>query len=247
MTGLYDVLSGEALLHVVGGAPTCVTIQRGTYGTVADTFIWELSPNGISGTGIRLYTGDRLNPRTGQAGETRSLLQFDLSTLPAGVAIQSATFGIYAETASGEQVSIYRVTESWSEASANWASVNDAYDPAFEWGGFNVSGTGYLTSDLTALVAAWTDGTQPNYGIMLINNGAGAYDRFRASELSGNEPWLDVCYLGAAADVASQAPSASQAIPNGEPLNVQGGMGAEMLVGLVGAALMSPTLKSRKR
>ena len=47
----------------------------------------------------------------------------------------------------------------------------------------------------TALVAAWAVGTHPNFGVMLVNNDAGAYDRFSASERSGRQPWLEVCYL----------------------------------------------------
>jgi hypothetical protein len=93
--------------------PTCVTIQRGSFGTVADTSMWELVPNAAYGAAVRISTGDRMHPALGP-GETRSLLHFDLGFLPPGVAIQSATFGIYSETASGEPVSIYRVTEGWS-------------------------------------------------------------------------------------------------------------------------------------
>ena len=211
VTGDYGSLSDTALLHVTTPSePICVTVQRGSFGTVADTSMWELVPNAAYGAAVRISTGDRMHPALGP-GETRSLLNFDLGFLPAGVAIQSATFGIYSETASGEPVSIYRVTEGWSEASANWTSAADDYDPAVEWGGFNVSGTGYLTSDLTALVAAWANGTHPNYGIMLINNGAGAYDRFRASEYSGSEPWFEVCYLATAGE-----PVSIEVTPDGE-------------------------------
>ena len=241
VTGQYDVLSGEALLHVVGGAPTCVTIQRGSYGTVADTSIWALVPNAAYGAALRISTGDRMHPALGP-GETRSLLHFDLGFLPAGVAIQSATFGIYSETTSGEPVSIYRVTEGWSEASANWTSAADDYDPAVEWGGFNVSGTGYLTSDLTALIAAWADGTHPNYGIMLINNDAGAYDRFRSSERSGSEPWLEVCYLAAAPDMAETTNQLVDSQSLSIPLSAFG----NFLVGAVASVMLLPVFRRRQ-
>jgi hypothetical protein len=198
VTGEYAGLSDTALLHVLGGAPTCVVVQRGAFGTVADTYIWESLATLQNGGSSRMSTGDKLHPRRG-LGETRSLLQFDLSFLPTGAAIQSASLGVYVvDGGSGEPVGVYRVTQPWSENAPTWDTFATAYDPAFEWGSFNATNSTYATTDLTALVTEWANGLQPNYGVMLINLGSGAYDQYYTSEWTESRPQLEVCYIAAA-------------------------------------------------
>jgi len=172
--------------------PTCVTIQRGTFGEVADCYIWEASP-GSNGNSSYLYTG-----HVG-CGEKRSLLRFDLDFLPEGAVVQSATFGIQ-ETSqgSGETITIYRITEPWSEGEPTWNSFANNYDDTVEWGSFVAAGgPGFLTTDITGLVSAWADGDEPNYGLLLMNSAGQARDWYASSETGDvpRRPWLEVCYI----------------------------------------------------
>ena len=70
--------ASSGLASIAAAVSTCVTIQRGTFGEVADGYIWEASP-GTSGNNAYLYTG------LADPGEKRSLIRFGLDFLPEGV------------------------------------------------------------------------------------------------------------------------------------------------------------------
>jgi uncharacterized repeat protein (TIGR02543 family) len=172
------------------GVPTCVFIQRGSFGEVADGFIWEGRPTEGNFTLYDFRTG------LWRSDETRALLHFGLGFLPEGAVIQSATLGLdQASPGTGETVNIHRITEAWSEGGPTWDSFAGNYDP-FTWASF-VSIGGDIIVDVTNLVAAWVSGTQPNYGMMLINLDTTAVDRYISSEYSRLDmrPWLEVCYI----------------------------------------------------
>src|SRR6266545_3167814 len=57
----------------------------------------------------------------------RSLVQFDLSTIPAGATIQNATLSLYnAEVSNSATVSLYRATASWGEGTSLATGTEDA-------------------------------------------------------------------------------------------------------------------------
>jgi hypothetical protein len=163
-------------------APTCVTIQRGTFGQVADAYIWSSLP-GSKFNASRLYTG-----RLYGLGETRSLVRFGLDTLPQGV-VKSATLGLKLNrSGSGETIQIYRITQSWNEGQPTWNSFANKYDSSKIWVSLVAQGTGVVTADVTGLVSAWASNSKPNYGR--------AYDEYMSSETGtvGWRPSLKVCY-----------------------------------------------------
>jgi hypothetical protein len=170
--------------------PTCVTIQRGSFGEVADGFIWQSRPTeGNFGT---------TDFRSGfwNTGETRALVRFGLDVVPEDAVVQSATLRLDQRSpGTGETVHIHRITAAWSEGGPTWASFASSYD-AFTWASF-VSVGGGITADVTDLVAAWVSGSRPNYGMMLINSPTSAVDRYSSSEYSSvsRRPWLQVCYV----------------------------------------------------
>ena len=186
--------SNDAVSIVAAEAsvPTCVTIQRGTSGEVADCYIWEASP-GTSRNNFYLYTG------LVDSGEKRSLIRFGLDFLPDGAAVQSATFGIEeVSSGSGETITIYRITKLWSEGEPTWNNFANNYDDAVEWGSFVAAGgPDFLTADVTELVSAWADGEEPNYGLLLMNSDDQSVDRYASSETEdvASRPWLEVCYV----------------------------------------------------
>jgi len=106
-----------------------VTIQRGTYGTVADAYIRDSEPPGnttpdsnsnfgdaVDPTGLRLYAD------TGYAtvkGQRHMLIRFDLGFIPTGSIITSATFGEYYRP-SGASPNITDLKLSRVQASKSW-------------------------------------------------------------------------------------------------------------------------------
>jgi len=173
---------------------SCVTIQRDTFGEVADCYIWQTAPSTSYNT-LSLYTG------VGCCGEKRSLIRFGLDFLPENAAVQSATFGIWGKwQGSGDTVTIYRITESWVEGGPTWDNFASNYDDTVEWGRFVVAGgPGFLTADITGLVSAWVDDAEPNYGLLLRNTSeAAALDKYLSSDFDEDvekRPWLEVCYI----------------------------------------------------
>ncbi|MCK4470164.1 MAG: DNRLRE domain-containing protein, partial [Anaerolineae bacterium] len=181
-----------SIVAAEASVPTCETIQRGTFGEVADGYIWEASP-GTSGNTAYLYTGLVVS------GEKRSLIRFGLDFLPDGAAVQSATFGIEeVSRGSGETITIYRITEPWSEGEPTWDNFANNYDATVEWGSFVAAGgPDALTANVTGLVSAWADGEEPNYGLLLMNSDGQVVDRYASSETGdvASRPWLEVCYI----------------------------------------------------
>ena len=100
----------------------------------------------------------------------RSLVFFELSKIPSGAAINSATLRLRLVESQGASVrrtvTTYRVSADWSEIMVTWDSApahQEAYGDThilhgdWDWHEF----------DVTDLVKAWLDGTYPNYGIMI--------------------------------------------------------------------------------
>ena len=187
--GVGDVCDGPPV-------PTCVTLQRGTLGEVADGYIWEAYPTLGSFTDARLRTGLYTHPRYG-AGENRALLHFELDSVPADAFVQSATLGMNQITSgSGETVDVYRITQAWTEGEPTWDTFASSYDDSTSWGSFFAQGD-VVSVDITGLVSAWVAGSQSNYGLMLISSPAQALDEYYSSDYSnsGMRPWLEVCYF----------------------------------------------------
>jgi hypothetical protein len=171
--------------------PVCVTIQRGTSGDVADAFI---GPGEVWNYGADpyLYTG------AWRGFEKRSLLRFDLSSIPSSAEVQSATFTIDEDWVwSSNDVEAHVVLVGWDEATVTWATFGDAAfsDPAIA-GTFSSSGPGAHTMGLAGPVQEWVSGAVTNHGIVLAEDVAGQ-SKFHSSEYSNvaARPKLDVCYI----------------------------------------------------
>jgi hypothetical protein len=125
--------------------------------------------------------------------EIRSLLYFDLSSIPKNAKITSAVLQLTAGYLSytnpkGAEMGVYRVTKLWDEGAATWSKA----ESGTSWehpGGDAVGTTGtlfedpYATNDdtgesdgkkgpkldwnITGLVSEWVSGKFPNYGLMI--------------------------------------------------------------------------------
>jgi RHS repeat-associated protein len=128
--------------------------------------------------------------RVGADGFTdRSVLGFDLSGIPAGAQISSASLSLYNDSppAAAMTIGAYRMTSSWKEGTGagtactgdaswlqsqggvNWASPGGDFDPAAVASVSHGSNDAprWDTYDIASLVQKWADGTAPNLGVML--------------------------------------------------------------------------------
>jgi hypothetical protein len=169
---------------------TAITVQRGTYGTVADAYIWASSPD---------YTGDWEQLYTGNvgSGRKRTLLRFDLSFVPTGATVDSATFSLYRLDAAGNRtVNLYRITAAWVESSVTWNNFG-GYAPTI-LASFAAGGVGWKSADVTALTQGWVNSSYQNHGLLLDDptTVADECETYYASEYStiALRPKLSLCY-----------------------------------------------------
>ncbi len=172
-----------------------VNVHRSTLSTVTlhpgaaglDTNIRAAQANLNFGTDVTM---------SAQAGQQRSLLQFDLSAIPATSVIQSAQLSLYRTNSGANTVTAYRLTRPWSEGTATWNNYDGVHPWATAGGDFDpasgvaiaLSAAGFSTWNLTSLMTAWTAGTHPNAGILLVASGTGS-STFASSDEATNVLW----------------------------------------------------------
>src|SRR3972149_10359186 len=119
-------------------------------------------------------------------------------SLPAGATFQSATFYIFVEKASGQDVDVHRITNPWEACVVTWNNFGGSYAPEVE-GTFNASTDwAWASCDVSSLVGGWLDGTYPNYGLLLdqVNK---TYPRteYAVREKYDYGSYLEICYTDA--------------------------------------------------
>jgi hypothetical protein len=103
--------------------------------------------------------------------KTRSYIRFDLSSIPKGSIISSASLQLYAQDALGGTVYLRKVTSDWDPDVINWNSQplfeeivdSKIVDSKASWYAWNV----------TRLAKDWCDGKMPNYGMVLLTGETG--------------------------------------------------------------------------
>ncbi len=107
----------------------------------------------------------------------REMVQFDVSTVPAGATVIAATLRLYSTGSSGNgsiDIAAYRITAAWDELTATWNNTGGG--GTFDPGQLVVSNvplaTGWMEWALPpALIQEWIDGVNPNYGVLLNYEG----------------------------------------------------------------------------
>jgi hypothetical protein len=147
----------------------CNNVLPGSFNAAADSWIDKTKPTVNYGSSTTLH----IRPTGGI--DMRTLIRFDLSSIPAGSQIHSAILYIYDEL--GNQtydVDIYRVTSNWDEMSVTWNSaitMNMTAIGGFKLTSANCTRASYLDP---VVVKGWVDQPAINYGVMLYPpNGAG--------------------------------------------------------------------------
>jgi len=136
-----------------GEATTTPAAQRGARGQapnatitlnpVADAYVYSASPTTNYGTATTLYVGSQSTSATG-----RALFRFDLSSIPAGATVQSATFQAYLVQSSSSpttlDVELKRIDAPWQEMAVIWNT-----QPGYT-GANNVTGVGTAVAAIDA-------------------------------------------------------------------------------------------------
>lgn len=156
--------------------------NTGSDSSIKDTYIYpgdtgvDKNSQDILKAGVERINGNDIVNRT--------LVWFDLPTIATGSQIIEASVNLIGYPSIGDNwdesdiVTIHRITQDWTEETANWQTMNDKFDSRIE-GAFNsvrsfATSDGYFSSnlnfaDITNLVKKWYS-SESNYGIMLKMN-----------------------------------------------------------------------------
>jgi hypothetical protein len=131
----------------------------------------------------------------------RSLLKFDLSSIPSNVVVTGASLYLYElGNAPGQVTYIHRLTSDWDEDTATWqrwASPGGDFDSSTAYFAYLTDQNNcMLTLDITRLVNAWVTGAHPNYGLLLLSSGPDQTISYasKENETTDRQPRLNVTY-----------------------------------------------------
>ena len=219
------------LLGVWACLAACLSTARawGAQATlVADAHVNSAMPAANSGAISNLDVG----------GGYTTLLQFDLSQLPAGTTaaqVSRAVLRLYANrvTTPGS-VTISPVTEAWGEYSVTYANEPTVGSAA---GTFSVSQAGaFLAVDVTSLVQGWISNPATNNGLALSAGTAIVQFDSKENDQTAHAATLDVELVDAGPTGATGATGATgPAGPQG-PTGATGPVGATGMAGTPGLA-----------
>lgn len=196
-----------------------------SFGVNADTWIQSnVTAAQSSSTELRVGNPDATN-------RTRSYLQWLLPNWSgANTRITSATMKLWnwwSPSCTSYNVAVNPVTQVWNYATATWASGQPTVDSAsvYQSGGTTLGAAGcpagYLSWNVTDLVAGWTAGTFANNGVRIASGDGvtGNYKRLSSSDTpyNSNMPMLSATYntYPASVGVRSQTPATTYTAPGG--------------------------------
>ncbi|MCZ7571633.1 MAG: DNRLRE domain-containing protein [Ardenticatenaceae bacterium] len=129
----------------------------------------------------------------------RTLVWFDLSELPHGATILTATLELYQVRAGGAErysISPEAIFEPWDELKVTWNSMPQAFSVGDPASTLDYS-SGWKKWDVTRSVQNWTVGEIRNYGLMLRGDGDTLGLRVFGSRESKTPPRLTIEYVAA--------------------------------------------------
>ena len=210
-----SLIDTYTLWKTSGPPPTTVTVSfqdevapTPTYAGTLDTYISQAAMSSAHGAlGTLRADGDDL-PGTGK--DLSALVKWDISSIPQGKTIKSATVTVTVINPSVGPYHAYRLSRNWCESTATWTHACSGQPWQVE-GAAGVSDTGQtvhgtVSSTPTAgtysfalnplLVQGWVDRTLPNHGIVLRNSGVtdGFEFHSRQGSTPGSRPKLTITY-----------------------------------------------------
>lgn len=181
-----------------GQIPAPMSLQRKTFTTGHDTYIWGDTPGSNYGTSTRIKVDSSNNN-----DPIQSLLRFDISGIPADAEIVSADLRV-SITDSGNGFRLHRMQVPWSEGSVTWNSLGTGVStsngeamstPDHATFSFITKGEspGYSLFDVTESVQAWHAGSA-NYGWVFMPRGSDLLS-IESFESTSRPPVLVVDYI----------------------------------------------------
>lgn len=167
--------------------------------TTKDTFVASNFPTTNYGTFGQLRTGYDTPPSSStNYGAQRLLMQFNIGAIPAGSIIDSATFYVYQEGATGADnllIEARYLASSWNETSVTWNSHQPVWGDVIGQGTASLA-NGWKTVDAKGAVQEWVSGTRPNYGILFQTDEtpSNANQRIYRSRETNEKPYMIVTY-----------------------------------------------------
>lgn len=193
--------------------PTTVTLIANS-----DACVLQGYPSQNAGRTTDMWAGYDDQPNR-NAQIVRSLVKFDLSSVPAGATITNAKLKVYYRgyrdfAGHVSTVTAYQITGDWQETSVNWNNK-----PGFgaSYGSVSIaanSNWGWRELDVTALVQGWMNGALANQGIMLRGpEESGYYSNYRSffTREGSYSPQLVISFGGGAVVRPDAAPQANGA------------------------------------
>ena len=180
------MLTGAALA-LAALFPAAATAQQvtTTLTATADTYMRSNQTGNNFGT----QTSMQVEP-----GARQALLQFNLSSVPAGI-VMSATLRVWVSAAGTGAVGVHRATAAWTETGATWGNMAANYNAASEASGAPPTAGQYQTFDVTTLVRAWRSGTTNN-GVMLVGASGATQTTYSSREVAAQAPQLVIVTNG---------------------------------------------------
>jgi hypothetical protein len=203
-TTLFLTLAIAVLIGFSGAASADTRNLTST----ADTQIAENSSSANYGGATSLKV-DGDDPG-GSGKDASSLLRWDLSSVPAGSKVDSASVTVNVTNPSSQTYQIYDLERPWGESAATWlqyasgsawevAGAKGSLDRGSQVGSLSASTTGTRTFTLSpALVQRWLDNPSSNQGIIIANatNSDGIDFTSREAAYSSLRPTLSMNYTG---------------------------------------------------
>ncbi len=170
-----------------------------------DAYIVEGGGGSYTGTSSYILVYPRIGYRF------RTLVNFDLTSIPSGSTVSSALLKLYYNPGvgdpSGRTYMAYRITQLWIETSVSWdnlATPDGGIDYTTTGGASSTvpSSSGWMTWTVTDIVKAWIEGGESNHGFLIKDNNEESSEEvmdqsnFYSREWSeaGQRPILEITY-----------------------------------------------------
>ena len=207
---------GDVMQAATTGPSTLLSLQPGAGGQ--DSWLEEINPTNTNG-GLTTMTVD------GTGLRHRAIMRFDLTTVPAGVVIDSAVLNLYQNGATGDSGiigSVHEVIANWVENQVTWDDriTGTAWAAPAGGGDYDSHVIAQATLDntvpvwetwnITQLVDLWYRGVRTNNGLIIVasDTGTSSNKDFRTSDwgTAAQRPRLDIWYrvLGASGEYISK-------------------------------------------
>jgi hypothetical protein len=183
---------------------TCITVKGGPTNS-ANADVLSSSPT-VTNRSTEYFQAAQWT-YGGTPGESRDMLWFNLSNIPAGVIITSATLNLYADTTSGngntqgtaDATNLLRITSPWTDSTVTWntqPSTTTAGEVLLPQS--TSANENYLNLDVSSMVQVWVDSPSKNYGIMSQIISPNYYNHliFCSGHNADSTLWpaLNICY-----------------------------------------------------